>query len=259
MELEPQILFGDVMHKRLFPKINAFSYKIYYLYLPLSKLNPRVENKFFKLNRLGLLSFYNCDHGYRNNDHPEKWVRNILEDHKIKKANGEIILVTMPRVLGYVFNPVSFWYCYDREEILRAVICEVNNTFGETHSYICVHDDQREITQDDVLIGEKVFHVSPFIKREGNYQFRFAPKVDKMGVWIDLYNTKGEKKVITALTGKLVELTLKNILYAFWCYPFITLKAILLIHWQAIKLFVKGIKYVQKPVQLKNRISKVTK
>lgn len=258
MEIAPQILFGDVMHKRIFPTVNAFRYGIYYLVLPLSKLTTDIENKYFKLNRFGLLSFYNRDHGYRNNDNPETWARDILNEHGVTKADGEIILITMPRVLGYVFNPVSFWYCFDTEKILRAVICEVNNTFGETHSYICTHEDQREITQDDILTGKKVFHVSPFLERAGSYKFRFSLQEDKMGSWIDFYDAESRKKLLTSLSGHFTDLSKMAVLKAFWCYPLVTLKAILLIHWQAVKLFVKKAEYVPKPLQFKDKITKTT-
>lgn len=258
MEIAPQILFGDVMHKRIFPTVNAFRYGIYYLVLPLSKLTKDIENKYFKFNRFGLLSFYNRDHGYRNNDNPEKWARDILNENGITKADGEVILITMPRVLGYVFNPVSFWYCFDKEKILRAVICEVNNTFGETHSYICALEDQREITQNDILTGKKVFHVSPFLEREGSYKFRFALQQDKMGSWINFYDAKNRKKLLTSLNGNFTDLSKTAVLKAFWGYPLVTLKAIGLIHWQAVKLFLKKAEYVPKPVQLKDKITRTT-
>ncbi len=259
MEIAPKILFGHVMHKRLFPKVNAFRYKIYYLSLPLSQLNQQIENKFFKLNKFGLLSFYNRDHGYRNNEHPQKWVRDVLENYAVTKADGEIILVTMLRVLGYVFNPVSFWYCYDTDHKLRAVICEVNNTFGETHSYICAYDDQREINDGGVLEGKKVFHVSPFLEREGHYKFRFSSKSSQMNIKIDLYDDKDQKKLITALSGELASLNEKQAIKAFLRYPLVTLKAIFLIHWQAIKLFIKKVKYVPKPKPFSTKITKTTK
>ena len=256
MEIKPQFLFGQVMHKRLFPKENGFCYGIYYLALPLSKISAALENKFFKINRWGVLSFYNRDHGYRNDDPPEQWARDILKQHNVDQADGDMLLVAMPRVFGYVFNPVSFWYCFDIDQKLRAVICEVNNTFGETHSYICVHDDQREITQDDVITGQKVFHVSPFLEREGHYEFRFALKDDKMGAWIDFYDEKAQKKLITALNGKFAPLTQSYAFRAFWRYPLVTFKAIFLIHWQAVKLFVKGTEYVPRPLQNKDKVTK---
>lgn len=258
MDIEPHILFGNVMHKRLLPKINSFRYKIYYLVLPLSKLHSGVENKFFKFNKWGLLSFYNRDHGYRNDDNPEVWARDVLKKHGVTSANGGIILVTMPRVLGYVFNPVSFWYCFDPLKKLRAVICEVNNTFGETHSYVCVHDDQGEITQDDILVGQKMFHVSPFLEREGMYQFRFSMRSDKMGAWINFYDAQDKQKLVTVLSGKFSKLDEGQVLRAFLKHPLVTLKAITLIHWQAVKLFFNRTEYVPKPPQLKNKVTKTT-
>jgi len=244
------------MHKRLFPKVNAFNYGIYYLSLPLSKINSSIENKYFKLNRWGFLSFYNKDHGDRSGDTLENWAQDVLKSQGVDKANGEIILITMPRVFGYVFNPVSFWYCYDNQEKLRAVICEVNNTFGQTHTYICAHDDQREITQDDYMSGMKVFHVSPFLEREGSYKFRFSLKNDKVGAWIDYFDGGTQKKLLTALSGNLVELNKISCGRAFWRYPLITIKSILLIHWQAVKLFVKGCEYVPKPVQKQEKVTR---
>jgi len=257
VEIKPKILFAQVMHKRLFPKVNAFRYGIYYLVLPLTKLSADLENAYFKLNRRGLLSFNNEDHGNRNSESLSEWARNILNNFGIDKADGEIILVTMPRVCGYVFNPVSFWYCLDKSQKLRAVICEVNNTFGETHSYICVHDDQREITNSDYLTGQKLFHVSPFLEREGHYKFRFSLGAEKMGAWIDFYDGEGKKKLLTALTGDFSDFTPKNCAKAFWRYPLITIKSIFLIHWQALKLFLLGTEYVPKPIQNKERVSGV--
>ncbi len=253
----PQIMFGKVMHKRLFERVNQFTYGIYYLALPLSSLKNPIENFYFKYNRLGLLSFFDKDHGNRDGQDLEKWARDILSTHKLDKADGEIVLVCMPRVFGYVFNPVSFWYCYGRDEKLRAVICEVNNTFGETHSYVCAHDDQAEIQKDDILSGQKIFHVSPFLEREGSYKFRFTLPDDKMGVWIDFFDAQGEKKLLTALNGKFSPLSQSVCARAFWAYPLVTIKAITLIHWQAMKLFFNRIVYVPKPVQLETKITRV--
>lgn len=116
------------------------------------------------------------------------WAYKILKSENIISVNGEIVLVTLPRVFGYVFNPVSFWFCLDEKQNLRAVICEVNNTFGETHTYICAHKDERPIAPEDILEGKKVFHVSPFMEREGHYRFRFYYNEDKMHTRIDYYD-----------------------------------------------------------------------
>jgi hypothetical protein len=247
----PSIMTGKVMHKRLFPKVNAFTYDIYYLCTPLSQLNslPIARNKF------SAISFHDKDHGKRDGSSLENWARDILKTYNIDKADGDITLICMPRILGYVFNPVSFWLCTDKEQNLRAVICEVNNTFGESHSYLCVHDDQSPLSSDDILHAQKLFHVSPFLEREGDYTFRFNIKEDKIGVWIDFYDAGGNKKLITSLMGILQPMTRKNIRKIFWQYPLITVKAISLIHWQALKLIAKGIKHIKKPTQRSENIS----
>lgn len=252
---EPTILFSNVMHARLFPKKNKFRYGVYYLSLPLSKL----ERAQIAYNRFAFLSFSDRDHGARDGSALEPWARSILSEHGVDKANGEITLLCMPRVLGYVFNPVSFWLCHDTEGNLRAVICEVHNTFGECHSYLCTFPDQRIINKKDVLEAKKLFHVSPFLEREGHYTFRFDTRDGGFGAWIDFYDARGNKKLITSLTGKLEIMDRRTLSKAFWTYPLVTLKAIVLIHWQAAKIMAKGIKYIPKPLQNKQKVSALNK
>ena len=256
MEIEPQIFFSKVMHKRLTPKVNQFTYGIYYIVSPLSKLNQLSDGWRFGVNQSGILSFYDKDHGDRSGEKLEIWIRTILSEHHINEANGEIILISMPRVFGYVFNPISLWLCLDKEKQIRAVLCEVNNTFGETHSYLCVKDDYSPITKNDWLEAEKLFHVSPFFEREGRYRFRFAYEGDSLGIWIDYYDpTKNNKQLLTSLVGTLKPYNRHNLRKAFWKYPLVTMKTISLIHWQALKIILKGIKYVSKPKQKKERLS----
>ncbi len=252
MGLIPQLLTAKVMHKRLFPRVNAFTYGIYYYALPLSALDVLPVPR----NRFGLASFYDRDHGARDGGSLESWARSLLGHYGVMAADGEIVLIAMPRILGYVFNPVSFWLCHDRAGGLRAVICEVNNTFGETHSYICAHDDGRIIGHEDWLAAVKLFHVSPFLEREGSYRFRFDSRADAFAVWIDFYDADGNKKLLTALTGKLSPLTPESARNAFWRHPLVTFKAIALIHWQAVKLLAKGIRHIRKPVQLQDKTSR---
>lgn len=243
----PQICFSKVMHGRLFPRVNKFTYGIYYMALPLSRITDMV----LPYNRFGWLSFYDKDHGACDGSGLEQWARKILNDHNIKQADGEIVLMCMPRVMGYVFNPVSFWLCHDRHGGLRAVLCEVHNTFGERHTYICVHDNARVIDKDDVLKGEKLFHVSPFLPREGGYDFRFDVTDGSFGVWIDYYSAEGKKQLVTWLRGDYIEMNKASLRRAFWTYPMVTFKAVYLIHWQALKLIAKGIKYIHRPKQNK--------
>jgi uncharacterized protein len=251
VDLSPQIFFGKVMHKRMFPKVNAFTYGIYYLALPLSK----IQGLKIPLNRFGFLSFYAKDHGYRDERSLTDWARGILAHYDVTEANGEIILVCMPRIFGYVFNPVSFWLCLDQKGSLRAVICEVNNTFGESHAYLCRHEDLRPIVKEDVLKAEKLFHVSPFLEREGHYKFRFHYTPENFGAWIDFYDARGEKKLLTSLLGQFQPMSPKSLRHAFWGYPLVTFKTIALIHFQAIKLLSKGIRHIKKPVQKQQRLS----
>lgn len=255
MELSPQLFFGQVMHHRLFPKDHKFTYKIYYLFLPLSKLKTLCNQWRFGFNRPGLLSFYTKDHGNRDQSNLKDWADHILQNYNFSTKTYDIVLLTLPRVMHYVFNPVSFWLVIDPERQLRAVLCEVNNTFGETHTYACIHDNQRPISSDEWLEADKVFHVSPFLKREGHYKFRFALKEQKIGIWIDYWSKEDNKQLLTSLTGQLVPWTKANLNRAFWVYPLITLKAIGLIHWQAVKLLAKGIHYVRKPAPLKQTVS----
>jgi len=250
MEMKPQLVFGHVMHKRLFPKVNGFTYGMYYIALPLSKLAEIADGRRFGLDRFGVMSFYRRDHGDRSGGDLMAWARGILSSFAVKAADGEIVLVSLPRVLGYVFNPVSFWLCHDSEGGLRAVICEVNNTFGETHSYLCARSDGQVIGTDDWLEGRKLFHVSPFLKREGHYRFRFAVTDKGFGVWIDFHDKAGDRQLLTALTGTLSPWSRESLRRAFWRYPLVTLKAIGLIHWNAVKLLAKGIRYVPKPLQI---------
>lgn len=245
MVITPQLYTAQVMHKRLFPKKNAFHYGVYYLVLPLPASSVS-----------GWLSgFHAKDVGLRDGSDPTSWVRGILADYGLNEKTKHIVLVTMPRVLGYVFNPVSFYLCLDGDHQLHAVLCEVHNTFGEQHSYLCANPDHAPITADQWLEAEKVFHVSPFLERNGDYRFRFDLTPDKLAIWIDYYDAGNKKKLITSLIGSLTPLTAKSLRQAFWRHPLVALKAMILIHWQAVKLVINGIRYAAKPVQLAHKIT----
>lgn len=250
MGIKPAILDARVMHKRHRPKVNQFIYNSYYLALDLSDL----KNAPVALNRFSHTSLYFKDHGDRSGENPKGWARQILRDYKIENADGRMILITMPRSFGYVFNPVSFYLCFDRREQLRAYICEVNNTFGETHSYVCARHDGKPIDRGDILKGEKFFHVSPFIERQGVYEFRIAASDKKFGVWIDHF-IEGQKILSTSLTGDWIHMTQRNVAKYAFIQPMVSLKTVFLIHWQACKLWLKKIRYIKKPQQNNQKIS----
>ncbi len=256
MDITPQIFTAKVMHKRLFPKVNKFIYNIYYLALPLHQLKE-AKKQGLRTNKFAPISFYNSDHGERcENEDLQKWIMNILKEEGLKDNVETITLVTMPRILGYVFNPVSFWICLDKNKKIRAVLNEVNNTFGETHSYLCAYDDGKIIDKKEWLQAKKLFHVSPFLERKGHYKFRYELDGNRLGIWIDFYDENENKKLITSLTGNLRPLNKANLRYVFWRYPLITLKSIYLIHWQAVKLVLKSAKYFKKPNQITPKLSK---
>jgi DUF1365 family protein len=255
MAIEPKLILADIYHKRFFPKINTFNYKSYYLFLPLSLINQTSDlHNILSINKFAKMSFYESDHGAKNNQYStESWIRNILtkHDNSLNNVIKEVYLLTMPRILGYIFNPVSFWFCTDDKNKIRAVLCEVNNTFGERHFYFCNQKNNKIIKPKDLMYADKIFHVSPFLEREGKYCFRFSLKHNSCGVWIDYFDKNGNKKLVTSIFGRFHTLSKKNINCFFLQYPLITIKTILLIHWQALKLKLKGIKYIPKPRQKK--------
>lgn len=239
------VLFGTVMHRRLFPKDNLFTYGIYYIGIKLEEMAtlPLPRRKF------SALSFMEKDHGARDASNLKSWALDILTRHGMGEAGHSITLICMPRVWGYVFNPVSFWLCWDTGGHLLAVLCEVNNTFGETHTYLCAHPDKRPIAPQDILKAQKLFHVSPLLKREGHYTFRFESDDRRFSALIDYYDGAGNKELVTSLKGVWEEMTPATLKKALWSYPLITLKAITLIHWQAVKLLLKGVAYIRRPQQ----------
>ncbi|NDF12492.1 MAG: DUF1365 domain-containing protein [Proteobacteria bacterium] len=253
MALKNALLVADVMHKRLIPRVNQFTYKVYYLAFPISRLSELASN-ILSVNRFNLLSFYEKDHKAEEGK-SEAWIRGVLKEHGITAADGDIVLACLPRVLGYVFNPVSFWFCLDKQGGLRAVLAEVNNTFKENHNYLLSHADQRVITSDDWLTASKVFYVSPFLEVKGNYRFRFYYSEDKIGVWIN-YATEEGDTLYTSIVGKRKDISRQTLVSAFLSFPFVTLKVITLIHYQAVKLWLKKVKYVTRPKPPEEKISK---
>jgi len=257
MEMTPAILRAKVMHRRVLPRVNAFTYNIYYLAFPLDALDRLADGWRFGVNAPGLMGFRARDHGDGGGD-LRGWINSVLAAGNCTRADGEVVLVTMPRLFGYVFNPVSFWLCHDQSGLLRAVVCEVNNTFGERHCYLCAHEDGRAIEGNETLTAQKVFHVSPFLEREGYYRFRFTHTPKAFGAFIDLHDNDGSLRLQTALTGTLQPYNRHTRRRAFWGVPLVTLRAIFLIHWQALKILAKGIKYIRKPLQLAQRVSRTT-
>ena len=167
---------------------------------------------------------------------------------------ARIELLAQPRVLGHIFNPVSFWLIYDAQDQLRTVIAEVTNTYRDRHSYLCHRDDFGPITRNDTLTSKKIFHVSPFQPVEGGYQFRFDITDERIGIWIDY--TAGNGGLLATLTGKRAPLTNGRILSALLRRPFGSRRVLGLIHWQALKLWWKGVAFRSRPEPPETQVSR---
>jgi DUF1365 family protein len=248
----PKLINCEVMHQRLSPRKNAFRYDVYYLGIPLSQIESNAIGETLNLNRFGLHSFYEKDHGYRDGTSLKAWLYDMFDTYKFEKPK-EVFLISMPRILGYVFNPVSFWFCWNSKDELYAVVSEVNNTFGETHSYLTYLDDK---DTNGNYVAKKVFHVSPFLEREGYYDFQFSLSDDSIKIHINLFDSNKEKILLTSLSGKFDDLNSMSLKRAFFRVPFATMKSIFLIHFQAVKLLLKKIKFISKPKQLDDRFTK---
>lgn len=248
----PKIITAQVMHRRHRPVDNRFQYKTFVLAARLDDYAafPGVANETW-----APLAFYRKDHGDRTGGDLGAWANHILAERGAVCPPSQIVLVTMPRIFGYVFNPVSFWLCHDGAGDLIAVLCEVNNTFGETHTYLCAHSDLRPIRPDDVFAAEKVFHVSPLLRRTGSYRFRFHFDEEKMGIWIDYDDQPAQRMLSTAMTGVVQIADKKRVAGLLWSYPLMTLKVIVLIYWQALGLLLRGVRYVRKPRQIMTKMS----
>jgi DUF1365 family protein len=237
-----------VFHKRFAPAINEFSYRVFYLCFDIAKID-KIKQKFLSLNSFNLFSFYNKDHGKRKNENLESWIREILIKENLNQQIDKIFLLSHPRLLGYVFNPVSFWFCLDKNQNLRAVLCEVNNTFKESHNYLIFNRNFSPITENQILKAQKDFHVSPFFTRQGFYEFQFKFNHQNIFAKINYFSPEKELLLTTTMSCKNAELNSRNLILAFLEIPLVTFKVIFLIHFQALKIIFKKIKYIRKPEQ----------
>lgn len=251
----PMIGFGEVRHSRLRPARNAFAYPGYFLMLPMRAMqdpaHPAAQTPLAR-NRRAALSFFDADHGDGrplSRGGALAWLDELLLHNGITDATGEVWLHCYPRVLGYTFKPVSFWFCHraahDQGGALRAIVCEVNNTFGERHCYLL---DQPGWGRR--LDAHKQFHVSPFLRVEGHYHFRFLrtrrPEGERCVARIDYDDDQGPV-LQTSVSGTLVPVSPQSLRRAVWRHPAMTLGVIGRIHLQAARLWFKRVRFVPKP------------
>ena len=241
------VVHGEVAHTRRRPAVNAFAYPAFCLRLPLSQL-AELPASGIAWNRRGLLSFHDRDHGPRDGSPLLPWIRRLLATEGVA-ADGEVVLYTFPRMLGYVFNPVSFWVCHDRSGQVRAVLCEVCNTFGERHNYLLAHPHGRALASGETLTARKVFHVSPFCAVTGHYRFRFLFDARRWLARIDYHDDAGQPQALleTRISGECAPLDPAGARALLWRYRLYTLGVLARIHWQALKLWRKGTTFHPKP------------
>lgn len=244
---QPDCISGETFHGRRGSIENAFRYRVDYI-----AIDPEAEAEtgaplLFSRNRWNLTALWDRDHGGApGQGRGAAWAREVLVAHGLADVtDGPLTLIAQPRVLGHVFNPVSFWLAHDAGGTLRAVIAEVTNTYHDRHSYLCHHPDHAPITRSDTLLATKLLHVSPFQPVEGGYRFRFDIRPDRIGIWID-YSTDGAGLYAT-LTGTRRPMRDGAILAAALRRPLGSRRVLGLIHWQALKLWWKGAAFRLRP------------
>ena len=241
-----------VMHRRLVAPFYRFVYCVFYLLVDVDRLDELHRNlRFFSYNRFNLLSLRDDDYG--DGRGLRAWAENLLRGAGIELAGGRIRLLTLPRVLGFAFNPMSLWYCEHRDGSLRAVIAEVRNTFGEKHCYLLASDGA-PFAYEQKHEKEKCFHVSPFFDLKGRYRFSLDAPGERLRLAI--HETRDGVPILDAtLAGERKALTDGAMLKQVLAMPWMTLKVVAGIHWEAFKLWLRGAKFHGKPAPPAHEVS----
>ena len=246
------IYTGNVIHKRFKPKVHFFKYKVFSILLDISEID--ILNKYLKIfsyNKFNIMSFYDSDHGPRDGTSIKEWVIKNLKENQINTEDIKIKLLCYPRILGYVFNPLSVFFIYNKNSELISIFYEVKNTFGEQHTYIFKIKEKENLIKHTC---KKKFHVSPFIEMNCIYFFKILKPCEKISVIIDQYDDQG-KLLYASQDGNRIQLNNKNLVLSYLNHPLMTFKIIAAIHFEAFKLWFKGIKFIKKKLKIKNNIS----
>ncbi|SEO92043.1 DUF1365 domain-containing protein [Aquisalimonas asiatica] len=237
---------GAVMHRRYGRPGSAFRYRLFGVLLDIDRIDDAVDGlRLLSHNRFNLFSFLDRDHGPRDGSALRPWIDAILARAAIDLQGGQVLLYGMPRMLGYGFNPLSLWYCHHRDGALLAVLCEVRNTFGEWHGYL-LHDSGAPLHTPVRSRASKCFHVSPFFPVSGEYRFRLTPPGETFTTTIH-YHDQGSLRLAAVQQGERRPLSDAELLRAGARHPFMTLKVMAAIHWQALKIWLRGARFHRKP------------
>jgi len=241
---------GIVTHTRFKPVRHFLKYKTFSLLIDLDEINQLDSTiSIFSYNKFNIFSFYDKDHGERDGSNLKEWVLRNIEKFDIKGEINKIKILCYPRVFGYVFNPLSIFYCYEKDK-LKAIFYEVKNTFNEQHTYIFKIKENEKIEQK----CKKKFYVSPFMDMETYYNFKLLNPDRNLSVFIK--QTDSEGTILTATqTGDKKEFSFNQLLKNFFKYPLMTIKIISSIHYEALLLWKKGAIYRKRNVKFKNNLS----
>jgi DUF1365 family protein len=246
---------GAVTHQRLTPRQHRLRYRLFQLLLDLDDL-PALDRrlKLFGHNRAALFSLHDRDHLASDAGPLRAQIEAMLRAAGIESGGGPIRLLCVPRVLGYVFNPLSVFYCHRPSGELAAVVLEVNNTFGERHCYLVEADGDSEVVRRGCA---KTFFVSPFLGLDMTYDFRLAAPGERAATAILGRGPDGAPIIAAAFSSTRRELSDGELGRAFFSHPLLTLKVVAAIHWEAAKLLTKGVRLVSKPAPLGRAVTVV--
>jgi DUF1365 family protein len=238
---------GDVMHARLKQVGHRFSYRVMSLLIDLDRLEVADrQTPLFGVNRRALYSFHEADHGDRDGSSLRLYAQRCAAEHGIDLTGGRVLLLCYPRLFGYTFNPLSVYYCYRADGQPALLIYEVRNTFGDIHAYVL------PVTYGDISPAgirqtqDKRFYVSPFVEMAMRYHFRVMLPQDR--VKLRILETNSEGPLLSAtFNGQRRILTTRELLRSFFSLPLVTLKIIAAIHWEALRLWLKGVRPVPRP------------
>jgi len=246
-----KIYTGKVIHKRFKPKEHYFKYNVFSLLIDLNELEEINKYiKFFSYNKFNIISFYDKDHGDRDGSSIKLWVKKNLRNIGIMTEDISIKLLCYPRIFGYVFNPLSTYFIYNKHSELISIFYEVKNTFGEQHTYIFKAQDEKTVQNK----CKKKFYVSPFIEMDCEYHFKTLNPREQLSVVIN-QNDKDGKLLFASQDGLSKDFNNKNLILSYLTHPLMTFKIIGAIHYEAFKLWAKRIKLIAKKIKLKNNIT----
>ena len=247
MTLASALYRGRVAHRRLRPRDHRLNYRVFWLLLDLDEIDGLDRRlRLFSRNRFNLLSFHDRDHGDGSGSALRPQVEAWMTRAGIDLDGGPIRLLTMPRVLGYVFNPISLYYCWRADGALAAMVYEVTSTFGVRHSYVI------PIPPEDQAAGlirqgaAKALYVSPFMGMEMDYEFRGHAPGERLDLTIDGIDADGVL-ITAAMTGERRDLTDAGLMSAAAAIPLLTFKVMAAIHWEALKLWIKRVPLTRQP------------